>query len=87
MIIIVVAQKMGIWVEWINQVIRSIGVRGDHFELLHKARLSRIQLEELQKQMGRAGQRLVELDIQMSHKNFSSDLNENNKIQVVKENE
>lgn len=83
----VAVEKMGIRVGWINNVIMEINARGDHVELLQEARLLRIQLEELHEQMDKVGQRFVELDTRMLHKNFSSHSIENHKIQIVKENE
>lgn len=45
---IAAAEKMGVRVEWLDGVIREIGARRNHFELLQEARLLRIQLKELQ---------------------------------------
>lgn len=42
---VTLVEKMGIHVEWID---RLIDAKRDHFELLHEARLLRIQFEELQ---------------------------------------
>lgn len=45
---VTVVENIGILVEWIDRVIREINAKRDHFELLHEARLLRIQFEELQ---------------------------------------
>lgn len=81
--IVAVVEKMGIRVEWIGRVSGEISAR--NLELLREAWLLWIQFEELQEEMEGVEQRLTELDMKMSHMNFSYDSIENHEIQVEKE--
>lgn len=66
------AATMGIKVGWIDRVLGERGAKKDHFTLLRDARLLRVQLEELQQELDKEGQRLVEPNTEMLYMNFTS---------------
>lgn len=49
------AEKTGINVRWIDKVLDEINSRRGHFVLLREARLLKIRLEELQKEIDKVG--------------------------------